>query len=287
MEEKIAPKIFGRAFFFNMPPKEMYTSKRRLLRRNGQFWAKWSAYGRKGRLRGEMGMIIKVIGYNPSAPFEPGELYFCRIACFLNSLSKLTIGSDDEYAMKASFKRCFPQSTHVLCTRHLRKNANDYLEDTAGFPMKERSRVLGAIFGENGLTSFTDVDTFHKRLERIHNDLLARELPSSEKTFRQYLDQRLVPLIQNHVVDPILKGNVQRNRSSSNCESTNHILKSATHWRQKSMPDLILQMHSKITAEQEEVSRAVRDTGNYKSHKLFQHHRVSIDTWADLEAEKR
>ena len=184
-------------------------------------------------------------------------------------LSKLTIGSDNEYAMKASFKRCFPLSTHVLCTRHLRKNANDYLENTVGFPMKERKRVLDAIFGENGLTSSTDVDMFYKRLERIHNDLLARELPNSEKTFRQYLDQRLVPLIQNHVVDPILKGKVQPNWTSNNCESANHILKSATQWRQKSMPDLILQMHSIITAEQEEVSRAVRGTGNYKLPAFF------------------
>ena len=201
-------------------------------------------------------------------------------------LSKLTIGSDDQYAMKASFKRCFPQSTHVLCTRHLRKNANDYLEDTVGFPIKERKHVLDAIFGENGLTSSTDVDMFHKRLERIHNYLLARELPNSEKTFRQYLDQRLVPRIHNHVVDPILKGKVQPNWTSNNCESADHILKLATQWRQKSMPDLILQMHS-ITAEHEEVSRAVRGTGNYKLHELFQHYQKSIDAWVDLEAEKK
>ena len=202
-------------------------------------------------------------------------------------LCKLTIGSDDEYAMKASFKRCFPQSTHVLCTRHLGKNANDYLENTVGFPMKERKRILDAIFGENGLTSSTDVDVFNKRLERIHADLLSSEQPDAEKTFRQYLDQRLVPLLQNHVIDPLLKGKVQPNWTSNNCESANHILKSATQWKQKSMPDFILKMHEIISAEHEEVSRAMRGTGNYKLHEQFQHHRIDIDTWVDLDEEKR
>ena len=202
-------------------------------------------------------------------------------------LSKLTIGSDDEYAMKASFKRCFPESTHVLCTRHLRKNANDYLENTVGFPIKERRRILDAIFGENGLTSSTDVDMFNKRLERIHSDLLLRELPDAEKTFRQYLDQRLVPLIQNHVIDPVLKGKVPPNWTSNNSESANHILKSATEWKQKSMPDFILKMYEIIVAEQEEVSRAIRGTGNFKLHEKFQHHRLDIDTWVDLDSEKR
>lgn len=45
--------------------------------------------------------------------------------------SELVIRIDNEKAMVNAIKSAFPEAQHVLCTRHLRQNANQKLIDAA------------------------------------------------------------------------------------------------------------------------------------------------------------
>ena len=80
-------------------------------------------------------------------------------------LSYLIFGSDEEAAFKSAISRCFVGSTHVLCTRHLRQNANKNLED----PLKDRQEVLSKIFDKDGLTHSRDIDTYTSRLSTLRD----------------------------------------------------------------------------------------------------------------------
>ena len=42
---------------------------------------------------------------------------------------KLVIGSDDERALVKAIVSTFPESTHILCTRHLEQNAKQKMTD--------------------------------------------------------------------------------------------------------------------------------------------------------------
>jgi len=46
-----------------------------------------------------------------------------------SNLRRLTIGSDDERALRLGIKSAFPVSATVLCVRHLQQNLIDYLRD--------------------------------------------------------------------------------------------------------------------------------------------------------------
>ena len=45
--------------------------------------------------------------------------------------SNLVIGTDDERALVNAIETAFPQSHHILCSRHLRQNTNQKLTDDA------------------------------------------------------------------------------------------------------------------------------------------------------------
>ena len=48
---------------------------------------------------------------------------------------------------------CFNGSSHVLCTRHLKQNANKYMEDIVGMHLKARINIINVIFGSDSLNS--------------------------------------------------------------------------------------------------------------------------------------
>ena len=76
-------------------------------------------------------------------------------------LEGLIRGSDEEAAFKSAISRCFVESTHVLCMRHLKQNVNRHLEDIVGYPLKERQKIISKIFDKEGLADTKDEDTYN------------------------------------------------------------------------------------------------------------------------------
>ena len=205
-----------------------------------------------------------------------------------SELSNLTIGSDDEQSMKNAVKRSFPAATQVLCTRHLKKNANDYMENQVGMNIKSRLEINDAIFGDNGLTSSMDVDTQQRRIQNVRTLLFEKEKElKSEKTFSAYFNSRLLPLIESYVIKPMQRGKVGSNWTNNNCESANHVLKMSTDWKQNNIPDFIKIIHKVVKSDQDEICRAIRGTGNFSLSDNFLQHQVEIDRWSSMSVDQQ
>ena len=74
-------------------------------------------------------------------------------------------GSDKEQAMVNAIKTAFPKVQHILCTRHIKENAQRNLL-AQNVPEKSRSRVISTIFGSTCLIySYARVEYVERELE--------------------------------------------------------------------------------------------------------------------------
>ena len=125
-----------------------------------------------------------------------------------------------------------------------------------GISLKDRQDILNSIFGKDGLTNSHDVDVFNTRVERLQSVIDIKDGVSSEKKFRTYFDNKLLPLLDVHVVQPTKLGKIEQNWTINNSESANHVLKSAVQWKAKDLPKFI-----EITALS--MVRKLRENGRY------------------------
>ena len=107
-----------------------------------------------------------------------------------SQIEKLVIGTDEEISFRTAIKRCLPGSTHVLCTRHLKQNANRYMEDVVGFPLQDRKEVIDLLFCSNGIIQATDVDTHQHRVNRLRAVINEKESHAGEKKLLTYFNTR-------------------------------------------------------------------------------------------------
>ena len=75
-------------------------------------------------------------------------------------------GTDDEKAMVNAITSSFPDSKHILCTRHLRLNANQKLTDAA-VDKSDCNTILDKIFGDGGIIDADDTVCFEERCEEV------------------------------------------------------------------------------------------------------------------------
>ena len=99
-----------------------------------------------------------------------------------SQIEKLVIGTDEEMSIRTAIKRCLPGCTHVLCTRHLKQNANRYMENVVGFPLQDLKEVIDLLFGSNGVTQATDVDTHQHRVNRLRAVIMEKDSHAGEKS---------------------------------------------------------------------------------------------------------
>ena len=114
-----------------------------------------------------------------------------------------------------------------------------------------------------------------------------KDSTTSEKRFRTYFDNKLLPLLEAHAIKPIQRGKVPVNWTNNNSESANHILKSAISWKARDMPKYIEMFYEIVNGEQIERGRAIRDKGNFKLSNAFRHHLIDIDHWSNISDEQR
>jgi len=86
--------------------------------------------------------------------FETFNIFFSSLASHLtdDEIQKIIVGSDDECALRRSFRRCLPGSTQIICTRNLKNNVIDYFIRKVGVMDSERKEIVHRLFGENGLS---------------------------------------------------------------------------------------------------------------------------------------
>lgn len=96
-----------------------------------------------------------------------------------------------------------------------------------------------------------------------------------------------MPLLKTHVIEPVKKGKIHSTWTNNNCESANHVLKTATSWKLQDLPKFINTLNGIIKSEQEERCRAIRDTGNYRVGDRYGHHKTDLVFWSSMSEEHR
>ena len=170
---------------------------------------------------------------------------------------------------------------------HLKENTNRYLENIVGVPKSDRNTILDAIYGQNGLLEKTDIDTYNYKLEKLKTTIRSKDATAGEKKFMPYFEKKLLPLLEEHVIGPVRRGKIASTWTNNNCESANHVLKTAIQSKMQDLPKIIDTLYKIVKCDQEERCRAIRDTGNFRLSDRFQHHYCEISNWSTLSKDNR
>ena len=205
-------------------------------------------------------------------------------ATFFNHLSSelqatdcenLVIGTDNELSMRKGIRQGFPKATQVLCTRHLRQNAEQKLSDHCGVEKKCRNQIIDKLFGDNGIANADDTLTFDLRCED-----LKVEVRDKVPQFSSYLENKLLPLIHENVNKPKRNKDVVKNWTNNNCESANHLLKLQVNWKPQTLMNLVDHLYSIVKSQYKDLQRATFGLGNFKLAEDYLHHFVNPSIWA-------
>ena len=82
------------------------------------------------------------------------------------------------------------------------------MQNQIGYPESDRIKVNGDIFGKNGIKGKTDIDTFRYRLDKLRNTITEKDNVVGDKKFLQYFENKLLPLLNQHVIGPVRSGKV-------------------------------------------------------------------------------
>ena len=121
------------------------------------------------------------------------------------------------------------------------------MRDKVGMGTKIINFIVHAHFDEEGLSSVQDMATFQGQ----QDDALSNILPCLADSASNYILNKIVPL---------LKSNLQAGRpnwTNNNCESANHILKSAIRWKAQDLPQLINTIQTIVDAKYVDANRAL------------------------------
>lgn len=191
------------------------------------------------------------------------------------------IGTDDERALVNAIKTAFPQSHHILCTRHLRQNANQKLTDDA-VDKYDKGKILDKIFGDDGLLNADDTICFDDKCEELES-----VSQSVSKNFLKYFQKRLKDILREKRKDPDVATQTDKLWTNNNCESVNHVLKQAVDWKRKPLLDFIKSVNELVDAQFKDLKRALVSIGRFRladSHRQFA---VSKSVWANKTDDER
>ena len=159
------------------------------------------------------------------------------------------------------------------------------MQNQVGYPEADRMKINDDIFGKNGIIGKIDIDTFDYRLNNLRTAITEKDSQVGDKKFMPYFENKLLPLLNEHVVAPVRSGKVSVAWTNNNCESANHVLKAATKWKQQDMPKFIEKVYGIVKGDEEDQCTAIRGSGSYKLGDRYKHHLMDISQWATLSTE--
>ena len=223
---------------------------------------------------GEHPVCIGPIFLHGHSDISTYSFFFSHIASRLHDcqFTSLTLGSDEEAAIRRCLSLAFSGSQIIACSRHIAENVTRKLETLYGSKTDEYRSLHKALLGDGGLSSCSDIVSFDATVDLIRN----KELSNAPAKFVAYFCNRLVPL---------LRANVSAGRvgwTNNNAECVNHILKQSTQWRPQQLPDLIIKLKSLIIGQHTEADRAIVGRGDLLLMPTHVKYRLSLDQWKSL-----
>jgi len=161
----------------------------------------------------------------------------------------LTLGSDDELAMRKCIAHFFPRASVIVCSCHLRENMGRKLDELLGKTSDIRRQLMDALFGANGLVHIDNVVSFDSAVDQLRQP--TGLLSTCLIEFHNYCNRRLLQLMRD---------NCAAGRSTwtnNNCESINYVLKQAVQWRGNQLPELIDKLRTLVDGQHADADRAL------------------------------
>ncbi|XP_052249452.1 uncharacterized protein LOC127857125 [Dreissena polymorpha] len=215
-----------------------------------------------------------------NSDFETYSHFLSHLKTKLDStntkLDRLVIGSDDERSIVKASKTVFHDSTHVLCTRHLRQNTKHRLTDDA-INKQLRNEILDTIYGDDGIIHAYDDICFDHRCDRLE-----QQLTGVSSKFLDYFKSKLKPQLREFVNRPNRLDLVDDNWTNNNCESINHVLKQSIDWKTKPLTELVDTLRSIVNRQYRDLKSALLGTGEYRLSEMFQSLKVSKSVWISM-----
>jgi len=197
------------------------------------------------------------------------------VVILLKPVQLIVFGTDEELA----FKTNFPSSQHILCTRHLKENAQrQFLKHNV--PEEIRNRIISAIFDKTGLIySDSRISYFERESEVLEN---------FGHVGGKYLQDKLLPTLKEKIFLPSQSNNIiPPDWKNNNCESMNHKITMLGDWKVSKIPNLIDRLRDIHESQLIEIRGALHGRGNLELSDRAKHLRVMHDLWVDMTDEQR
>ncbi|CAC5382749.1 unnamed protein product [Mytilus coruscus] len=197
---------------------------------------------------------------------------FHRVTCWDKAVISIEIrvGSDDEGGLTKALDSVFPNATRLLCTKHIKDNVSDHLKNKIGSNDKERNEVLDSIFGSTGLITAQDQDELNEK---------ATHISACYPNFNTYFQSRLKERLYEYVLKPRNQLQHVDLWTNNNCESINHVFKTAINWKPQSLPELVKTLHDLVKLEFADLRRALYSQGNNLLFGYFKRHQLLYQCW--------
>ncbi|KAK3089318.1 hypothetical protein FSP39_002697 [Pinctada imbricata] len=192
---------------------------------------------------------------------------------------KIVFGTDEEYALINAIKTVFPTSEHILCTRHLKENAQRNLA-SKNVDEKIRNQIVNSIFGPCGILTTESRISFLEREQEICEKF--------GNAGGNYLKEKLLPTLREKIFLPSIRNeNIPSNWKNNNCESMNHKIKLLGDWKMSKLPNLIERLLEIQETQVIEIRGALHGRGNLHLASHAQHLRICHNAWLDLSDDQR
>jgi len=233
------------------------------------------------RRTGDSPIFMGPIFIHSHSDIETYSQFFGHLSMKLMDCNQqqLTLGSDDELAVRKCFKHFFPRAATVVCSRHLKENVRSKLDELMGKSSVLRSQLFDAIFGSDGLIACDDLVSFDNAVDRLQSGVLTTGPPE----FVEYFERRLRDLMRENVV----AGPGRSFWTNNNCESMNHVLKVDVNWRPAQLPHLVDLLRSRVTSQYLEADRAMCQLGDFALRPAYSKYRMSADEWRGKSSEQQ
>ena len=191
----------------------------------------------------------------------------------------LKLGYDEEKAIRTSIRQQFPGCSNLLCTRHLKNNFNEFLQNKIGLPKKDRLIISNKVFSHVGLISSRSKTEFQKKIDELKKTF--SEYSSACAVFDEYFcgQRGFVTSIWDGVVEPNIRFKTGICWMNNNSESLNHVMKAAMNWKSQSLPELVDTLFNICRDQELDITKALYGSGSWKLTASMRHHTISPQSW--------
>ena len=204
----------------------------------------------------------------------------CHLRCF---------GTDGEEALYTAFQHAFPESIHLQCFNHVRRNIKAKLQELC-VCQSTMHVLMGDIFGRQ-----VEMQQLDGLVDAVSEEEFDRGVQSLCRKWEQYDTDEKGPLhlfsrwfktYKCHIIKKTMlhlvrmrAGNPPIAFTTNASESINALLKNQVEFKRSDVPVFLDQLQSAIDEQQKEVERAIIDAGKYKFRDQFKHLIKSEEEW--------